>query len=114
MKDKTIHKGDNLELKGLFELESALKKLNNTEDKNRNIKGEVIKELDKIFSKEFMMKNTDFDEVEDIFYFGGIEIKNLKDYSIYEMWTLDEAVEKYTKFKTWNEFIEAAKFENER
>jgi hypothetical protein len=114
MKNKIVQKGDNLELKGLFELESALKKLNNTEEKEKDTKNEIIEELNKIFSKKFMIDNTHFDEVEDIFYYGGMEVKKLEDYSLYEIWTLDEVVGKYTNFKSWDEFIEAAKFEKKR
>ena len=98
-----------MQLNGLFELESALKELNNTDEKEKERKNEVIEKLNQIFSKKFMIDNTDFDEVEDIFYFSGIEVKPLNEYSTVDMWMLDEAVEKYTKFPTWEEFIEAAR-----
>ena len=98
-----------MELQGLFELKSALKELNNTDEKEKERKNKVIEKLDKIFSKKFMIDNTDFDEVEDIFYYSGIEIKEVEDYSTFEMWTLDEAVEKYTEFPTWEEFVGAAR-----
>jgi hypothetical protein len=94
-----IRKGYSLELKGLFELESALKKINNKD---------TISRYKEIFSKNFMMDNTQFDDIEDFFYFGKIEIKPIKEYTLVEIWMIDEAVDKYTDFSTWKEFLKAA------
>ena len=89
-----------MELKGLFELESALKKQN---------KDNAIEEYKNIFSREFMIKYTDFDDIEDIFYFGGIEVKPLEEYTTVDMWMIDEVIDKYTHFSTWDAFIEKAR-----
>ncbi len=88
-----------MELKGLFELESALKEIS---------KNKGMEKYNDIFSKQFMMDNTHFDNIEDLFYFGGIEIKPLEEYSTVDMWMMDEAVDKYTDFPTWDDFIKAA------
>ncbi|WP_320047914.1 hypothetical protein [uncultured Ilyobacter sp.] len=92
-----------MELKGLFELESALKEIN---DKNE------ISRYKEIFSEKFMIDNTQFDDIEDFFYFGRIEIKPIEEYSTVEIWMIDEAVDKYTDFPTWEEFVKAAEGKN--
>ncbi|WP_319372300.1 hypothetical protein [uncultured Ilyobacter sp.] len=92
-----------MELKGLFELESALKEIN---DKNE------IRKYKEIFSENFMIENTQFDDIEDFFYFGRIEIKAVEEYSTVDMWMIDEAVDKYTDFSTWEEFVAAAESKN--
>ncbi|ADO84494.1 hypothetical protein [Ilyobacter polytropus] len=89
-----------MELKGLFELESALKKINDNG---------TINKYKEIFSENFMIDNTQFDDIEDFFYFGKIEIKPIEEYSTVEIWMIDEAVDKYTDFSTWDEFFKAAK-----
>jgi len=89
-----------LELKGLFELESALNKINDNG---------TINKYKEIFSENFMIDNTQFDDIEDFFYFGKIEIKPIEEYSTVEIWMIDEAVDKYTDFSTWDEFFKAAK-----
>jgi len=89
-----------LELKGLFELESTLKKINDNG---------TINKYKEIFSENFMIDNTQFDDIEDFFYFGKIEIKPIEEYSTVEIWMIDEAVDKYTDFSTWDEFFKAAK-----
>lgn len=83
----------------MFELESALKKINNNG---------IINRYKEIFSEKFMIDNTQFDDIEDFFYFGKIEIKPIEEYSTVEIWMIDEAVEKYTDFSTWEEFFKAA------
>lgn len=89
-----------MELKGLFELESALNKINDNG---------TINKYKEIFSENFMIDNTQFDDIEDFFYFGKIEIKPIEEYSTVEIWMIDEAVDKYTDFSTWDEFFKAAK-----
>ncbi|WP_372713183.1 hypothetical protein [Ilyobacter sp.] len=96
-------KGYSLKLKGLFELESALKEINNENE---------IGKYKKIFSENFMIENTQFDDIEDFFYFGKIEIKPIEEYSTVDMWMIDEAVDKYTDFPNWEEFEKAARSEN--
>lgn len=96
-------KGCSLKLKGLFELESALKEIN---DKNE------ISKYKEIFPENFMIENTQFDDIEDFFYFGKIEIKAIEEYSTVDMWMIDEAVEKYTDFSSWEEFVNTARLKN--
>lgn len=72
-------------------------------------KKKALEEYKGIFSREFMIEYTDFDNIEDLFYFGGIEVKSLEDYSIVDLWMVDDVVERLTGFKGLKEFIAAAR-----
>ncbi len=94
-----------LKIKGLKKFESEFKKLKSNNKKLQNTTQVSFSDL---FSIDFMKNNTNFDNINDFFYYFNIKVNNQVEFNLLDEALLDEAVNRFTDFNSWEEMVDEA------
>lgn len=94
-----------IEIKGLDNFLHSLEELKQNAEE---IDGENRVPFNEMFPDFFMMRNTNFSTIDEMFYKSGFIINKQRDFDDIQVEKLDQFVNENTEFETWDEMKQAA------
>lgn len=89
-------------IKGLDKIQDELKAM---EEKAKELSGEQEVSFEELFTHEFMLKNTRYNTLDELFQAADLNIETNEDFDNLPQEELDAGIQKVTKFKSWKDFI---------
>jgi hypothetical protein len=94
-----------MKISGLDDLQKQLATLRNNAER---VSGTNEVPLAQLLNSEFLLLNTSFESVEDIFQRGGFTIQTQDDFERIPQDKLDALISAHSKFGSWAEMLQAA------
>ena len=89
-------------------IDDVLRKLRDLQRKAERLDGEHSVTLSELFPDEFMLRNTEFSTIDELFASSGFKIESEEDFESIPEDRLEIYISEHTRFKSWNEMKTAA------
>ena len=89
-------------------LEDISRKLRDLQRRAEDVDGEHSVPINELFYDEFMLRNTDFSSIDDMFAASGFKVETSDDFAAIPDDEWDAFVKARTRFESWEEMKKAA------